>query len=84
MVLNRVISPDYPNTVRKVIYQTELYRAAEAMKKIDEPGLDQYIAVDTAMYGPYILPEDICFYSAWEKGKEEWEKLGSFTFYKYR
>ena len=84
VVLNRVISKDYPNTVRDVIYQTEFYRAAEIMKKVDEPGIDQYIAADTAMFGPYILPEDVCFYSAWEKGKEEWGKLGSFTFAKYR
>ena len=84
VVLNRVMSDKYPNTVRKAITQTEFYRAAPAMKTVGEPGLDQYIAVDAAMYGPYILPEDICFYSAWEKGKEEWGKLGSFTFYKYR
>ena len=84
VVLNRVVSPDYPNTVRKVIYQTEFYRAADTMKHIDEPGIECYMAVDAAMYGPYILPEDICFYSAWEKGKEEWGKLGSFTFTKYR
>ena len=84
VVLNRVVSADYPNTVRKVIYQTEFYRAAETMKKIDEPGIDQYMAVDAAMYGPYVLPEDICFYSAWEKGKEPWGQLGSFTFTKYR
>ena len=84
VVLNRVISENYPNTVHGVIYQTEFYRAASVMKTVGEPGMDQYIAVDTAMFGPYILPEDICFYSAWEKGKEEWGKLGSFTFYKTR
>lgn len=84
VVLNRVISPDYPNTVHDAIYQTEFYRAVETMKHTGEPGLDQYIAVDAAMYGPYVLPEDICFYSAWEKGKEEWGQLGSFTFTKYR
>lgn len=84
VVLNRVMSADYPNTVHDVIYQTEFYRAVNTMKHVEEPGLDQYIAVDAAMYGPYILPEDICFYSAWEKGKEEWGKLGSFTFTKYR
>jgi hypothetical protein len=84
VVLNRVMSDKYPNTVRKVIYQTEFYRAAPVMKTVGEPDIDQYIAVDTAMYGPYILPEDICFYSAWEKGKEPWGQLGSFTFTKYR
>jgi hypothetical protein len=82
VVLNRLMSEKYPSTVRAVIHKTEFYRAVDAMSRIDEPGLEQYIAVDTAMYGPYILPEDICFYSQWEKGEEEWGKLGSYTFYK--
>ena len=84
VVLNRVVSPDYPNTVRKVISQTEFYRAVDAMKHIEEPEIECYLAVDAAMFGPYILPEEICFYSAWEKGKEPWGQLGSFTFTKYR
>ena len=84
VVFNRVMSENYPNTVREVIYQTEFYRAVNAMNRMDEPGIDQYIAVDTAMYGPYILPEDVCFYSVWEKGQEVWGKLGSYTFAKTR
>ena len=84
VVLNRLISGKYPNTVRTVIQKTEFYRAVDAMAQVEEPGLEQYIAVDTAMYGPYILPEDICFYSQWEKGKDEWGTLGSYTFYKER
>ena len=84
VVLNRLMSEKYPSTVRAVIHKTEFYRAVDAMSRIDEPGLEQYIAVDTAMYGPYILPEDICFYSQWEKGEDEWGKLGSYTFYRTR
>lgn len=84
VVLNRLMSEKYPSTVRAVIHKTEFYRAVDAMSRIDEPGLEQYIAVDTAMYGPYILPQDICFYSQWEKGEEEWGKLGSYTFYRTR
>lgn len=84
VVLNRVMSPEYPNTVRDVIRKTEFYRAADAMSRIDEPGLEQYLAVDAAMYGPYILPQDIYFYSAWEKGQDQWGQLGSYTFYKER
>ena len=83
VVLNRIVSEKYPNTLHKVIHQSELYRAVSTMKYVDEPGQDQYMAVDAAMYGPYVLPEDICFYSAWQKGKEEWGKLGSYTFYKH-
>lgn len=84
VVLNRLISPNYPNTVREVIYKTELYRAADKMAKWEEYNFDPYMAVDAAMYGPYILPEDICFYSAWETGEELWGQLGSYTFFKKR
>ena len=84
VVLNRVMSEKYPNTVREILQKTEFYRALNAMAQVDEPGLDQYIAVDAAMYGPYILPEDICFYSAWETGEEPWGQLGSYTFFKER
>lgn len=80
VVLNRVVSPDYPNTLRDVIYKTEFYRAVNAMERLDEPDLTQYIAVDAAMYGPYILPENICFYSDWEKGTDIWGQLGNYTF----
>lgn len=84
VVLNRVVSPDYPDTVRDVIYKSELYRAVSAMSRVDEPGLEQYIAVNAAMYGPYILPEDVCFYAMWEKGKEVWGEIGDYTFAKHR
>ena len=84
VVLNRLVSEDYPNTVEGILKKTELYRAWSAMSRLSEPELAQYIAVDAAMYGPYILPVDICFYSAWEKGEEIWGQLGSFTFAKKR
>lgn len=84
VVLNRLVSHQYPNTVRDVIYQTEFYRAVNTMNKWGEENFDPYIAVNTAMYGPYILPEDICFYSDWEKGQDIWGQLGRYTFAKKR
>ena len=84
VVLNRLMADKYPSTVRDVIWKTEFYRSVDALSRLDEPELDQYIAVDAAMYGPYVLPEDICFYSQWEKGEDEWGQLGSYTFYKAR
>jgi len=84
VVLNRLISPDYPNTVRDVIYKTEFYRSVDTMVRWGEENFDPYMAVDAAMYGPYILPEDICFYSDWEKGEEVWGQLGKYTFAKKR
>lgn len=84
VVLNRVVSDKYPNTVQEMVRKTEFYRSLDAMTRLDEPELDQYIAVDAAMYGPYVLPEDICFYSVWETGEGLWGTLGSYTFYKER
>ncbi len=82
VVLNRIRSWDYPDTVWGVLEETELSRALEPMTWVEEPGLEHYRAVDAAMYGPYILPEDICFYSDWEKGEEIWGQLGKYTFAK--
>lgn len=84
VVLNRLVSDQYPNTVRDVIYNTEFYRAAKTMDKWGEENFEPYMAVDAAMYGPYILPKDICFYSDWEKGQEVWGQLGRYTFAKRR
>ena len=84
VLLNRLLSTDYPNTVRDVIYKTEFYRSVGAMARIDEPGIDAYVAVDAAMYGPYILPPEVCYYTIWEPGEELWGQLGSFTFWEKR
>lgn len=84
VVLNRLVSDRYPNTVRDVIYQTEFYRAVNTMSKWGEENFDPYIAVNTAMYGPYILPADICFYSDWENGQKVWGQLGKYTFAKHQ
>ncbi len=84
VVLNRMVSKDHPktNTVYKVIYATELQRAVKDMAYAHDQTPEARAAVEAAVYGPYVLPEDICFYSAWTKGNEEWGKLGSYTFYK--
>ena len=75
------ISPEYPGTVQAVLTDTELSRVLEVMTWVEEPGLEHYLAVDAAMYGPYILPENICFYSPQDQGIDPWGTLGSYTFF---
>ena len=82
VVLNRMMSDKYGSTVYKVIYDSELQRATKNMAYAHESSPETQAAVEAAVYGPYVLPEDVCFYSPWTKGTEEWGKLGSFTFYK--
>ena len=80
VVLNRLVSEKYPDTIHKVIYQTEFHRAVSSMKHAAEPAEEQYEVVEAAMYGPYVLPKEVCFYSAWAKGENVWGQLGSLTF----
>ncbi len=82
VVLNRILSPEYPNTLWEVLENSELSRSLEAMAQAGEPALEYYLAVDAAIYGPYVLPEDICFYSQWETGTDLWGTLGNYFFFR--
>jgi hypothetical protein len=84
VVLNRMYSFDYPFTVQKVIGKSELHRATSAMAKIRELDPDTRSAVEAAVYGPYVLPVDICFYSPWTEGQDLWGELDEIKFYKTR
>lgn len=79
VILNRVMSPDFPNTVRDVIHRGEYSGAVAQMKKA-EVDFPQYRAVTAAMYGPYVLPEDVYYFTEWEKNGEIWGEMGKYTF----
>ena len=79
VVLNRVVSGDFPNTVRDVINKGELYSLTAQMARA-EPDFPQYIAVTSAMYGPYVLPDNVYYFSQWDTSGEVWGQLGSYTF----
>ena len=76
VLLNRLVSEDYPNMVHSVIFSSEMY---QNMAHAD-PGTPQYRAVTAAMYGPYQLPMDVYSYSPWPTNGNIWGTIGSFTF----
>lgn len=80
VVLNRLMSEDFPNTVHGVIYGTEFYRATSQMARVDEPDLAQYRAVTAAMYGPYILPAEVLYYSPEPTTGDVWGQVGDYVF----
>lgn len=79
-ILNRMMTPDYPDTVDKVIRYTELRRNTNAMSRA-EPGYDSYRAVTAAVYGPYVLPMDVLHYSRETGNPQAWGQLGSYSFF---
>lgn len=88
VVLNRVISPDFPDTVHDVLHQGEGTKRPQ-FSTIDnlasaEPVAAQYEAIDAALYGPSILPEDVVFFSRKGENDRVWGKIQDHVFcYKY-
>lgn len=79
VILNRVVSQDFPYSVKNVIYKGEYAHRIPRMKRA-ETAEDIHDAVQAAMYGPYLLPEDVFYFSQWEKGGEVWGTIDSYTF----
>lgn len=76
VLLNRLVSQDYPNMVHSVIYSSEMYRNMDYA----DPGMPQYRAVTAAMYGPYQLPIDVYSYAPEPAYGNIWGTIGSYTF----
>lgn len=84
VVLNRVISGAFPDTVYDVLHQGEgtavpqfstIYNIALA-----EPGQAQQDAIDAALYGPSILPDDVVFFSRNGENDRVWGAIEDHVF----
>lgn len=88
VVLNRVISPEFPDTVHDVLHQGEDTSRPQFSTignlALADPAAAQYDAIDAALYGPSILPEDVVFFSRNGENDRVWGKIQDHVFcYKY-
>ena len=79
VILNRLVSNEYPNTVDKVLWWSETFGNVRRLQSA-EPELAQYRAVTAAMYGPYVLPKDVLYYAPWQTGGDVWGQVGDYWF----
>lgn len=79
VILNRLVSEQFPSTVKNVIYAEGQFLGSRQMYKA-EPTYTQYKAVERALYGPYILPEDVVFFATFAVNDKIWGKIGVHTF----
>ena len=79
VILNRLVSNEYPNTVDKVLWWSETFGNVRRLQSAD-PDLPQYRAVTAAMYGPYILPKDVLYYAPWRLYEDFWGQVGDYWF----
>ena len=79
VILNRLYSDRYPNTLRNVIYAENQFRSVPYLKDA-EPTQAQYQAIDRAIYGPYVLPDNVFFFATYAATDNVWGKIGNHIF----
>lgn len=79
VILNRLYSDRFPNTVRGVIYAENQFRGTQYISEA-EPTQTQYEAVERALCGPYILPINVTHFATYAVNKDVWGTIGGHTF----
>lgn len=79
IVLNRMASGHFPNTLNDVIYGEGQFRSVPFLKDA-EPYQAQYDAIERALYGPHILPTDVFYFATEAINTNVWGKIGGHVF----
>jgi spore germination cell wall hydrolase CwlJ-like protein len=83
VVLNRMASEKFGNTLNDVIYAEGQFRSVPYLDDA-EPYQAQYDAIERAIYGPYILPEDVVHFATFRTNNNVWGQIGGHIFcYEY-
>ena len=75
VILNRLASDKFPNKLDAVIYAQGQFRSAKFMNEA-KPYQLQYEMVENALYGPYVLPEDVYYFATTAKTDKVWGQIG--------
>ena len=80
VVLNRLASGRFPNTIQGVLGDQSQFPATEELQKAT-PTQAQYAAVESAMEGPFLLATDVVFYTKTDGTQEAaLGEIGGFRF----
>ena len=79
VALNRIASGEFPNNLHDVIYGQGQFRSVPKLDKA-EPYQAQYEAIEAAIYGPYVLPEDVVYFATTPTNANVWGQIGGHIF----
>lgn len=79
VALNRLVSGEFPNTLHDVIYGEGQFRSAPYLKDA-EPWQTQYDAIESALFGPNVLPMDVMYFAQEPVNSNVWGKIGGHVF----
>lgn len=81
VILNRLASPKYSNTMRGVIYAEGQFTTAKFLNDTTADEL-QYKAIEKALSGPNVLPTDVMFFNRRAVNGRIWGQIGRHVFCK--
>ena len=79
VILNRLASGNFQSSIYNIIYAKDQFAAVKNLY-LAKPTDTQYKAVERALYGPYVLPEDVVFYAKFAVNRKIWGTIGSHIF----
>lgn len=79
VVLNRLVSGNFQDSVKGVIYADNQFRSVPFLDDA-EPTSIQYEALERALEGPYVLPMDVMFFATYPVNENVWGEIGGHVF----
>lgn len=79
IILNRLVSGKFGNSIHDVIYGEGQFRTTPFLKDADA-WQAQYDAIDDALSGPNILPMNVYYFATYPENGRIWGKIGGHIF----
>lgn len=79
VILNRMASPNFADTLKGVIYAEGQFRSVPYLEDA-QPHQAQYEAIERAIYGPYVLPENVVHFATYPTNENVWGQIGGHIF----
>lgn len=79
VVFNRMVSEGFSDSLYNVIYSAGQFRSVPYLEDA-EPYQMQYEVIENALYGPYVLPMDVVYFSTGAVNDQVWGQIGGHVF----
>lgn len=79
VIFNRMVSDDFADTVKGVLYAENQFRSIEYLEDA-APTQTQYDAIEKALSGPYILSKDVFYFATYPVNDNVWGSIGGHIF----
>ncbi len=79
VILNRLVSENFPDTLAGVIYAEDQFRSIDSLDTA-EPGQAQYDAIENALHYQAVLPIEVVHFATYPVNQNVWGRIGGHVF----